>query len=269
MTTKKCSNCKEEKDIGEFLKYSKSKDGFGYRCIPCRRLEKQSRADKIKAYNKQYRIDNREKRRLYNIEYVSKNREIVALAAKKYRAENAEKIRLASKEYNSKLENKERMNARARERWASNKKDYLRKKEYRQKNKEKYAEYARNHFKKNKEVITERHKQRMKTDPVYALKRKIHDAIKNSIERKGYSKTSRTAEILGCSYEFFIGYIEAQFVKGMTWDNISIDHIKPKKTANTLEEVILLNHYTNLQPLFMEDNIKKGAKLITKQLRLL
>ncbi len=59
-------------------------------------------------------------------------------------------------------------------------------------------------------------------------------------------------------------HIEAQFVKGMSWENYgdlwSIDHIRPIGLAKTKDEAYGLNHYTNLQPLLVLDNSKKGAK---------
>ena len=55
----------------------------------------------------------------------------------------------------------------------------------------------------------------------------------------------------------------------MNWDNIHLDHIKPLATAKTEEDVILLNHYTNFQPLLAKDNLNKGKKIIEKQLRIL
>lgn len=41
-----------------------------------------------------------------------------------------------------------------------------------------------------------------------------------------------------------------------------IDHIIPISCAKTEEDVIKLNHYSNLQPLTEEDNLKKGSKII-------
>ena len=49
----------------------------------------------------------------------------------------------------------------------------------------------------------------------------------------------------------------------MSWDNYGlwhIDHVKPLCLANDNNELIKLNHYTNLQPLWAEDNIKKNRK---------
>ena len=49
----------------------------------------------------------------------------------------------------------------------------------------------------------------------------------------------------------------------MSWENQGkwhLDHIIPISSAKTEEDVIRLNHYTNFQPLWAEDNFKKGKK---------
>jgi hypothetical protein len=48
-----------------------------------------------------------------------------------------------------------------------------------------------------------------------------------------------------------------------------LDHIIPLATATTEEDVIRLNHYTNFQPLWADDNLKKSNKIIEQQLQLL
>jgi 5-methylcytosine-specific restriction endonuclease McrA len=60
-------------------------------------------------------------------------------------------------------------------------------------------------------------------------------------------------------------HLEKQFFQGMSWGNYGewhIDHIIPLSSAKTEDEIYKLCHYTNLQPLWAEDNLRKGNKLI-------
>jgi hypothetical protein len=60
-------------------------------------------------------------------------------------------------------------------------------------------------------------------------------------------------------------YLGDLFTEKMNWDNYGkwhVDHIIPLSSANTEEEIYKLCHYTNLQPLWAEDNIKKSNKII-------
>jgi hypothetical protein len=249
---KKCTVCKIEKDFSEFAKHKCTKDGLHHDCRSCAA---------------EYRKRNREKRRLYNIEYNKKNPNV----KKEYLEKNKDRIseikRLSARRCRER--NKDEVNRKARERYHSSQEIRDKKKKYREENKQLYRDAANRYSSKNREKMSQKHRDRMASDSIYALKRKIRDAIKNALSKKGYSKTGRTCEILGCEYDFFIQYIESQFYGDMTWKTVTIDHIKPLKTAKTLEDVILLNHYTNLQPLFLEDNSKKKDKLIEKQLRLI
>ena len=73
--------------------------------------------------------------------------------------------------------------------------------------------------------------------------------------------------MIGCTPEFLKEYLEKQFKSGMTWKNHSlkgwhIDHIIPLNSAKTPEVVEKLMHYTNLQPMWAEDNIKKSNKIL-------
>jgi hypothetical protein len=55
------------------------------------------------------------------------------------------------------------------------------------------------------------------------------------------------------------------FTEGMCWENQGewhLDHIIPISSAQTEEEIFKLNHYSNFQPLWAEDNIKKGNKIL-------
>jgi len=78
-------------------------------------------------------------------------------------------------------------------------------------------------------------------------------------------KLRQTAQYIGCTMDEFMAHIESQFVDGMSWDNRHLwhlDHKKPCKLYNLmdLEEQKKCFHWTNLQPLWAIDNIKKHAK---------
>jgi hypothetical protein len=90
--------------------------------------------------------------------------------------------------------------------------------------------------------------------------------IYNSFKRacKGtYIKSEKTELLLGCNFDFFINYLFINFQDGMSFENHGewhIDHIVPLAKCKTKEEIIKCCHYTNLQPLWAIDNLKKGAK---------
>lgn len=108
-------------------------------------------------------------------------------------------------------------------------------------------------------------KNRNKTDHLFRFKNNIRSLISHSFKRKGddWVKESKTENILGCRFNYFNKYIENKFIEGMNFSNYGewhLDHIKPLALAKTKEDVITLNHYTNFQPLWAEDNFKKGSK---------
>jgi hypothetical protein len=115
-----------------------------------------------------------------------------------------------------------------------------------------------------KKKNNERHKERKRNNSLYRLECNIRCLIGISIKNGGYNKDTKTADILGCSFEEFKIYIENQFTEGMSWGNYpewEYDHIIPISSAKSEEEIITLNHHTNFQPLWWRDNLKKGAKL--------
>ena len=76
----------------------------------------------------------------------------------------------------------------------------------------------------------------------------------------------KTEQILGCSIKEFQNYIINLCPEGVSLDNFNryeyhIDHIIPLSSANTEEEVIKLCHYTNLQPLWCNENLTKSNKI--------
>jgi hypothetical protein len=78
-------------------------------------------------------------------------------------------------------------------------------------------------------------------------------------------KRNKTFDIVGCTPQELKEHLESQFKDGMSWENRNewhIDHIIPLCSATTEDELYKLCHYTNLQPLWATENIKKGGKIL-------
>ena len=103
-----------------------------------------------------------------------------------------------------------------------------------------------------------------KADSVKYLKTLLRIRICMFLKSKGIKKNSNSEKLLGCSFRKVRAHIEEQFREGMNWDNHGkwhIDHIIPLASARTEDEICKLFKYTNLQPLWAAENIRKGSKL--------
>jgi endogenous inhibitor of DNA gyrase (YacG/DUF329 family) len=122
-----------------------------------------------------------------------------------------------------------------------------------------------------KELRGIRDKERRRTDPLYKLTHNIKSLIYISLFKNGHVKSKRTEQILGCTYIEFRSHLESLFEPWMTWNNYGlyngsamygwdIDHIIPASSAKNESEILLLNHYTNLQPLcsYKNRNVKRN-----------
>ena len=141
-------------------------------------------------------------------------------------------------------------------------------KQYNKFSKEKHKQWRLD----NKEKIAKRVNNRKQTHPLFKLSSTTRSLICNSMRKKGYNKSSKTYEILGCDFETFKLHLEKQFTKGMNWENQGkwhLDHIYPVSLAKNEQHLIELNHYTNFQPLWAVDNLSKSNNLREKQLFLL
>jgi len=123
-------------------------------------------------------------------------------------------------------------------------------------NKPGYREYFREYYKNwiNK---------KLKTDPHFRLKQILAHRIWSVL--KGSNKSKRTMELIDCSIEELWTHLESKFTEGMTKENYGkwhVDHIIPCASFDLADskQQEKCFHYTNLQPLWALDNIKKGSK---------
>lgn len=184
---------------------------------------------------------------------------------KNHRLNNKEKLKEKAAEYY--IDNKEKILKRVALNYENNKSKKLEyQKKYSQDNKEKISNYKSQYAKTNKEKVREYKREyqnkRRKEDIIFMLKYSISRTIRNSLKCKGLSKNKKSKDILGCDIEFFKNYLEDRFTEEMSWNNYGIvwdiDHIIPLCTALTEEDVLKLNHYTNLQPL--NSHINRNVK---------
>lgn len=123
----------------------------------------------------------------------------------------------------------------------------------------------RGQIKYDGEYFRKYHKHRRDNDPMFNLIGRIRHRTREAIKRGGFTKKSKTYEMLGCDWETLKRHIENQFAEGMSWENMSewdLDHIYPLAWCSTINELEIYSHYTNLQPLWRADNQKKGDKYI-------
>jgi len=172
--------------------------------------------------SKKYREKNPEKRKKTLIKYYTNNREKELNRLKKYREENPEKRKETKKK------------------WV-------------EKNRDNYNAYLKG-WKKNK----------FKNDILFRLISNLRSRTKDFLVN---NKQIKFNVIIGCDNLFLKEHLESLFLSGMTWDNYGfygwhIDHIIPLSSAKTEDELYKLCHYTNLQPLWSIDNLKKGNKIL-------
>ncbi|MBR5322330.1 MAG: hypothetical protein IKU48_02135, partial [Clostridia bacterium] len=211
-------------------------------------------AEEIKEQKKVYNAEHQDEQREWRKNYYQENTEKIAEYQKQYRKNNADKIQEYMDEY--RVTNAEVLKEKRKQYNAEHKEDI----------KKRNAEYSREHITELREYREKYRKQRMQNDPMFKLSVNIRHLISNSLRRQGFSKKTRTYEILGCDYDTFYKYMLETYknIYGVEWDgkeDVHIDHIIPLATAESEEEIIKLCHYTNLQLLKAKDNLEKRDKI--------
>lgn len=117
---------------------------------------------------------------------------------------------------------------------------------------------------RNKKYFRDWANNKYATDINYRVKSAIQARIRSAV--KNNYKAAATAELLGCSIEYLKYHLEFQFKQGMSWDNYGKWHIDHKIPCASFdlsdpEQQKICFHYTNLQPLWMLDNVRKGDKI--------
>ena len=217
---------------------------------------------KIKKFKDQLVVVDRERfQKLQRREYNKRNPEKAKERSIRYRARNLAKEKQRSANYRK--QNLDKVKAAE--------------KAYRENNHSKVIasrrKYRRNHPEKRREWDKKAQAKRnakYKNDPFFKLKRNLRYSCLRVVKTLALGKKpTSTFKWIGCSPEALKAYIESLFQEGMTWDNYGrygwhIDHIRPVSSFKP-EEWQQINHYTNLQPLWAEDNWLKGNTWVSNQ----
>jgi hypothetical protein len=142
------------------------------------------------------------------------------------------------------------------------------KRAYRDAARDKFKIYQRNYISRNPEKRKQSALRYSKTP-----KARFVAAIRSRVRAALFSKKASTCEYLGCPVAFFRAHLEAQFCKGMTWDNFGkwhMDHIVPLSAFDLSDpkQVQIACNWTNIRPLWAEDNLRKSAKITQPQMSL-
>jgi len=151
--------------------------------------------------------------------------------------------------------------------WVEYRKSYMRVylKKWRKNNerqRQKHNAYQKERQKRLGKELYRRRRTRPYEKLASTIRSRIYDQLKH-----GYG-SPRTEELLGCTFKELKVYLEKQFKEGMNWDNYGFygwhaDHIKPLSSFDltNLEEQKKAFRYTNLQPLWMKENLHKHSKI--------
>jgi len=243
MQTKVCTKCGEEKELTEFYKKKDGKFGVASFCKVCAnayyKQYYQENRESLIEYQKHYHQKNRESKLQYHRQYYQKNRESLSGYYRQYRQENREARREQQKQY-------------------------------RQENREYFAEYRKQYYQENRESVIEQQRQYSQSTPQRKISKSIRNRTRKVVRAGKAKKFCGYNDYIGCTPEELVAHLESQFHqcpstgREMTWDNHGewhIDHIRPLASFDLLDEgdFMQAHHYTNLQPLWAEENLSKGA----------
>lgn len=237
----KCGWCGALKDISEFRK--RSNGNPRNECAECSRDSAKKRYQKNKEQiiyrNKLYYLNNKQSKQQYDKKRYYDNIDANKIKCKRRYDDNKEEIKSKRKAYYNK-------------------------------NRDRHIQVVNKYLNENKSAVRQRqrinHHKRKLCDLQYKLKRNLRARILQAI--KSNLKSANTCNLIGCSIYCLKKHLESKFQNGMSWLNHGvhgwhIDHIIPCSSFDLSkpEEQFKCFHYSNLQPLWSIDNLKKGNKI--------
>ena len=189
--------------------------------------------------------------------YYEKNKERIKEKQKDYYKIHCEKCKEYQKEYR-------KNNIEKCKQYRENNKELIkeRTKEYVENNKELIKQKRIEYDNKNRTMINNYFKNKYKNDENYRIAKLCRVRIRRAL--KGKLKTMKTQELVGCSWKELADYLETTKIPEKYYSDVHIDHIKPCSSFDLTDPKQLKEcfHYTNLQYLTAQENLKKGSHFV-------
>lgn len=216
---------------------------------------------------RKFRLEHPEKQREANRRYAEKNKEKIRQKCRERYLLHREKIIAAACDYSRR--NREKINETNRRARARNPE------KYKELNRRRYLAYRE----RDKVVRAARREERAaymrnkrNTDPAFLVADRLRRRINAVLKSHGGKKSGRLVEVSGCTATELVAHIEKQFLPGMTWENRRkwhIDHIIPCVAFDLTdpEQQAVAFHYTNLRPVWAEENQRKNGRIPGGQIK--
>ncbi len=124
--------------------------------------------------------------------------------------------------------------------------------------------YVKNNRPKRRAACNKRQRARLKEDPTYKLSRNLRNRLYYLLLENPDITKLKYKNYVGCSGEYLKQHLEIRFDSYMNWDNYGVywevDHIRPLSKFTSIDDLYARCHFTNLQPLKIEENRAKSDK---------
>lgn len=244
---KKCVKCLNIKSLDNFNPIYKNSKRLFAECYSCMNI---NRRERYRKHPEQFLE--------HNLKWRDKNPESYQLALKRTYENRKKKVSLYGQDRYR--QNPELIKHRSKE-WARNNSECKRE------TNRKYQILHKNEIRyKNKEW----RKKKLAIDINYRIKDKLRCFLRCALRRYKTNKSYRTIEYFGCNLLVLKSYLESKFLPEMAWSNYGvyrldkrtwhIDHIVPCAffDFSDPEQQKKCFHFSNLRPLWADDNIKKS-----------
>lgn len=250
-------------------------------------MEKEKDRTRAREASKRYREKHKEQAREAIRLWQKNNSEKVKATSKRWREAHKDEFEFkeqCKKSFQKTYYKDPKKNYAASKRWRESHVEQYKdtKKQWDEKHKDEQLEKSRlwrqENLEKSRKIGREWNAKKRIQDPGFRILASLRSRIRIVLRRHEAVKAEHTKELLGCDAKQLREHLEKAFREGMTWENYGsvwhVDHIRPCVSFDLTqkEEQKACFHYSNLQPLFVKDNIKKssyhnGKKIYRRQIQ--